>query len=180
MLIRWVKTSASAPYHAQGQGRRQFLAAFRTRAGSRGLSFALGCGGREAGHGLGGRVTFDESVAGVRGEAMMTLAAARGPGNLDAINFAAGSQAKMKTGVARREIAASAEPRGDLSPARDSDSNSRSDGIPVRGGPFEPERDEMVLGLGPIVEQGERNVLGDEQQIDAAVVVQVADRESAP
>jgi hypothetical protein len=38
----------------------------------------------------------------------------------------------------------------------------------------------MVWGRGPIAEQGEQKVLGDEQQVDAAVVVQVAGRQSAP
>jgi hypothetical protein len=38
----------------------------------------------------------------------------------------------------------------------------------------------MVLRRGPIAEQGERTILGDEQQFDAAVVVEVAGRQSAP
>ena len=86
----------------------------------------------------------------------------------------------MKTGVARRQVAASAETCSDLSPARGGHGHPRADGVAIRGGPLEPEGEEMVLRRGPIAEQGERKILGDEQQVDAAVVVEVAGRQSAP
>jgi hypothetical protein len=141
---------------------------------------ALDFGGREASHWPGHRGPLDEPVAGVRREALIAVATARGPCDLDTIGLGRRSQAEVKTGVAPRQVSASAEPRGDLSPARDGHGHPRADGVAVRGGPLEPEGEEMVWGRSPIAEQGEREVLGDEQQVNAAVVVQVAGRQSTP
>ena len=73
---------------------------------------------REAGQGLGGRVPLAQAVPGVRGQALIAVAAARGPCDLDAIDLPGRSQSEVKTRVARRQIAAAAEPRGDLGPTR--------------------------------------------------------------
>ena len=75
-------------------------------------------GRREAGQGLGDRVPLAQAVAGVRGQALIAVAAARGPRDLDAIDLRGRSQSEVKAGVARRQIAASAEPRGDLGSSR--------------------------------------------------------------
>ena len=86
----------------------------------------------------------------------------------------------MKTRVARRQIAAAAEPRGDLGPARDGHGHpaptaSRLEVVPSSASVRKWFWDVESL----IVEQGQRGVLGDEQQVDAAVVVEVAGGQSA-
>jgi hypothetical protein len=48
-----------------------------------------------------------------------------------------------------------------------------SDGVAVGGRPLEVER-QGVAGGGPVVEVGQGLALGDQEQVDAAVVVQVA------
>jgi hypothetical protein len=93
----------------------------------------------------------------------------------------------VKSGVACRLVAASAEPHGDLRPARNGHGHPRTDGVAIGGGPLKLQRKEMVLGfdlwmvlgLEPIVEHGERVVLAEQDQVDAAIVFEVAGRKSA-
>ena len=64
------------------------------------------------------------------------------------------------------------------SPTAGDDGDPGADGVAVGGRPFQPERDE-VAARGPVVEVGQGLVLGQDQGIDAAVVVEVARRQAA-
>src|SRR5262249_57417053 len=79
-----------------------------------------------------------------------------------------------------RQVAATAEPRRDLTPAPGGDRDPGADAVAIGGGSLEGEGQEVAGGGSRlVVEQGQRGALGDDQDVDAAVVVDVADGQSA-
>ncbi len=88
------------------------------------------------------------------------------------------AEAEMEPGVGRREVAAAAEPPGMLAATAGLQGHHGADGVAVRRAAFEAEGGE-VARLGLVVEVGERADLVHDDRVEPAVVVQVADGQTA-
>ena len=91
----------------------------------------------------------------------------------------AGPQAEVEPRVAGRQVAAAADAPGDLAAAAGGDRDRRPDGVAVRPRPLEAEGHEVARPRRLVVEGDQRLVLRDDQDVDAAVVVEVADGQPA-
>ena len=82
----------------------------------------------------------------------------------------------MQPRVTRRQVAATAEPRRDLTPAARGHRDLGADAVAIGGDPLEGQGEEVAGGgNGLVVEQGQWVRLADDQDVHAAVVVNVAD-----
>src|SRR5688572_18081478 len=86
----------------------------------------------------------------------------------------------MQPRVARREVAAAAEPRRNLAPAPGGHRYSGADAAAI-GGDSRETQGQAVAGAGSrlMAEQGQRCPLADDQDVHAAVVVEVTDGQPA-
>src|SRR5690606_35503996 len=101
------------------------------------------------------------------------VGAAGWPADLDRIDAPGVAEAEVQAGVAGRLVAAASEAGGDPAAAAGLDDDRGTDAVAVRRGPLEPQDEEAAGPLGAIAEQHERLVLGLEDGIGQAVVVQV-------
>ena len=96
------------------------------------------------------------------------------PGDLDRLDPVGPAEAEVEARTGGGEVARPPDAPGDLAAASARDRHPGADAIAVGGGPFE-EEGEGVSPLGPVVEIGQGSVLGDDQEVEPAVVVEVAD-----
>src|SRR5262249_47050120 len=100
------------------------------------------------------------------------------PAHLHQFDLPARSEAEMEARVAGRLVAATADAPGLLATARDDDGDAGSDGVAVGGGPLRAGR-QGVGGGGLVVEVSQRLALAEQEQVDTAIVVEIARRQAA-
>ena len=122
--------------------------------------------------------SLTDQVRSIGGQVPEPADQAGGPGHLDLINKGRRSQPKMDSGIAGRLITPASVTEADETATSRTNTHPRSDRVPVRGNALEPEGD-RVAGGGLVVHVGQGFVLGEKQQVDPAVVVQVADGQPA-
>ena len=102
----------------------------------------------------------------------------RRPGDLDRLDPVGPAEPEVEPRIGGGQVAAAADALGDLATAPARDRHPGADAVAVGGGPFEAEGEE-VAARGPVVEIGQGRVLGDDQEVEPAVVVEVADGQPA-
>ncbi len=125
-------------------------------------------------------IAFPQEVFVVGDEAGVTVHAAGGPPDLDRVDAGRLPEPEVDSGVAAGLEAGAADPEADALSPRARDRDSRAHGIAIRSGSCESKADEMSPRLGPVVQQDERLVLDDDNRIEAAIVVEIADGQPSP
>jgi hypothetical protein len=75
------------------------------------------------------RISFPQAIGRIRGEPLITFAAARWPGDLDTDGRESRPESEVKKLVTRRQITASSEPRGHLRTGGNGQGHLRTDGV---------------------------------------------------
>ena len=103
----------------------------------------------------------------------------RRPAQCDLIHLAGRADADQEAGVVGRLEAVSPLALAEDRPAADLDLDAGADGVAVALGPAKLEADPVVVGLRVVAEQGGGGVLVVDDDVDVAVVVDVAERRAA-
>src|SRR5579875_2245165 len=125
-------------------------------------------------------VALTELIGRVGLEAAEPVAMTRWPAHLDLIDPRRLSQPEVEAVVVRRLVAPAADPLPGLPASGDCDTHQRAHGIAVGPGPFQGKADGVPNPPAPVVEIGQGLALGEDDQVEPAVVVEVAGGQSAP
>ena len=125
------------------------------------------------------RHRLDDRVRPIRPEVLERADRTRRPAQGDLIHLPGRADADQQAGVIRRLEAVSPLALPDDRPAAHLDQDAGADRVAVAPGPPQLEPDPVVAGLRVVAQQGRRGVLVIDDDVDVAVVVDVAERRAA-
>ena len=162
--------TSSAPWRETGLRRERLRLGRRLgpRAARREATERLSLGG-----------TLAVEIAGVGRELPEALDPAGRPANLDRLDVVGLSKAELEAWVAGSLVAAAAKPPGDTRLAAGGYADFRPDGIAVRGRALQTEC-QVVAAAGLVVGVHQWGVEARHEEVEAAVVVEVADGQGPP
>src|SRR5262249_55722066 len=101
------------------------------------------------------------------------------PADLELLDERGSPQSEVEPGIAGRLVAAAPAARRHLPAPPGLELDSRPDPVPVRPDPFQPERDPVAGPDRLVMKVNQRLVLGEDDGIPPAVIIEVADGQAA-